>query len=56
MINMIAEESNGDEVKSFSNGKVSFSFADKKPIEERMYDVVVEYLPVSLVSGVVGCE
>lgn len=56
MINMIADENNGDEVKSFSNGKVSFSFVDKKPIEERMYDIVVEYLPVSLVSGVVGCE
>lgn len=56
MINMLAEENNGDEVKSFSNGKVSFSFADKKPLDERMYDIVVEYLPIFLISGVVECE
>lgn len=56
IINMLAEENNGDEVKSFSNGKVNFTFADKKPITERIYDVIVEYLPVSLISGVVECE
>lgn len=56
MINILAEENNGDEVKSFSNGKVNFTFADKKPIDERINDVIVEYLPISLVSGVVECE
>lgn len=56
MINMLVEDNNGDEVKSFSNGKVSFSFADKKPLEERMYDVMKEYLPISLISGVVECK
>lgn len=56
IINMLAEENNGDEVKSFSNGKVNFTFADKKSIDERINDVIVEYLPISLVSGVVSCE
>ena len=56
MIDMLAEEGNGDEVKSFSNGVVNLTYKDKKPIDERMYDVVVEYLPVSLISEVVECE
>lgn len=56
MIDMLVEDGNGDEVKSFSNGKVNFTFADKKSVDERMYEVVVEYLPVSLISGVVECE
>lgn len=56
MIDILVEDGNGDEVKSFSNGKVNFTFADKKSVDERMYEVVVEYLPVSLISGVVECE
>jgi hypothetical protein len=54
MIDMLAEDSNGDEVKSFSNGKVNFTFADKKSVDERMHEVAVKYLPVSLISGVVS--
>lgn len=56
MIDMLAEEGTGDEVKSFSNGVVSMTYKEKKPIDERMYDVVYEYLPVSLISEVVECE
>ena len=56
MIDILVEDGNGDEVKSFSNGKVNFTFADKKSVDERMYEVVVEYLPISLISGVVECE
>lgn len=56
MIDILAEEDNGDEVKSFSNGKVSFSFADKKSADERINKIIIENLPVSLISGVVECE
>lgn len=55
MIDMLAEE-DGDVVKSFSNGKVSFTYADKKTLDERLHYVVLEHLPISLTSGVVSCE
>lgn len=55
MIDMLAEE-DGAVVKSFSNGKVNFTYADQLPLEQRLHHVVVESLPLSLISGVVSCE
>ena len=55
MIDMLAEE-DGNVVKSFSNGKVSFTYADQLPLEQRLHYVVIEHLPLSLISGVVSCE
>ena len=55
MIDMLVEE-DGDVVKSFSNGKVNFTYADKLPLDERLHYLVIEQLPLSLISGVVSCE
>lgn len=56
MVNIISETSNGDKVTSFSNGKVSFSYDTSKTDEQKMYELALVYLPVSLISGVVAYE
>ena len=57
---LIIEELNkadaGERVKSFSNGKVSFSFAEEKTLEQSIEQIIIEGLPISLISGVIECE
>lgn len=56
MIDKLYKEDNGEKVTSFSNGKVSYSFATEKSIDEQIEQLIVEYLPVWLISGVTPCE
>lgn len=50
-IDILAEESDGEKVSSFSNGSVSVSFEkDDKTDDSKLWDIAVEYLPVELIS------
>lgn len=54
MINQMQGWQYGDDVTSFSNGKVSFTFDTTKAREQKLYyDTAYIYLPVSLISEVV---
>lgn len=50
------DETSGEEVKSFSNGVVSYSFdnSNKKSVEQNINELIDLYLPVELISGVVS--
>ena len=60
VMTLIIEELNkadaGERVKSFSNGKVSYTFAEEKTLDETIEQIIIESLPVSLISGVIECE
>lgn len=56
IIEELAKADAGERVTSFSNGKVSFSFAEEKTLDESIEQIIVESLPVSLISGVIECE
>lgn len=58
VMTLVIEELNksGERVKSFSNGKVNYTFAEEKTLDESIEQIIVETLPVSLISGVIECE
>ena len=54
MINTMSGWEYGNDVTSFSNGKVSIAFDTKNTREQSLYnDIALVYLPVSLISGVI---
>jgi hypothetical protein len=56
LIEELSKAEAGERIKSFSNGKVNFTFADEKTLDEIVEQIIVENLPFYLVSGVIGCE
>lgn len=59
IINLLFKDANaGEEVSSFSNGVVSYSFdnSKKKSAQQEIDELIDLYLPVELISGVVRCE
>lgn len=54
MVNRMMTWEDGQNITSFSNGKVSIAFDSSKSREQNLFnDVALVYLPVSLISEVV---
>ena len=55
-IDKISSGGKGDNLASYSNGTESFSYRDKTPeeVEQEYYRMAVVYLPIDLISQVVG--
>ena len=54
-IDKMAEEMSGEKVASFSNGSVSVSFEKSTgTLDNSLYDIAVEFLPIELISAVIG--
>lgn len=56
MIDKLYDADNDNNIASFSNGKISITYDNKKTFEQELYNIALLYLPVSIISGVVDYE
>lgn len=53
-INKLSSASDGEKVSSFSHDGVSVSFDNTSSLDDDLYNLAVEYLPIELISTKVG--
>lgn len=50
-INQLSSASDGEKVSSFSHDGISVSFDNTSSLDNDLYDLAVEYLPIELISA-----